>query len=85
MECTQDAVGVIVLRNGREVSMVKFSVEEQSRVPLNAYIIVQGNEIIHCRNHLECRPGSAIKRLVLKQKIVYRYDLVYCTYGPRVT
>ena len=74
MECTQDsihAVGVMVLSDGREVSMVKLSVEERSRVPLNACIIVQGNEIIHCRNHLECRPGSAIKRLVLKQKIIY--------------
>ena len=74
MECTQDSIqagDVMVLGNGREVSMVKFSVEERSRVPLNACIVVYGNEIINCRNHLECRPGSVIKRLVLKPKIIY--------------
>ena len=34
----------MVLGNGREVSMVKFSVEERSRIPLNACIVVHGNK-----------------------------------------
>ena len=63
IECTQDSIqagDVMVLGNGREVSMVRFSVEERSRIPLNACIVVHGNEIINCRNYLECRPGCAI-------------------------
>ena len=50
----------MVLANGREVSMKKFSVEERSRVPLNACIVVHGNEIIHCRNHLEIGMSSRV-------------------------
>ncbi|KAL5502371.1 hypothetical protein EMCRGX_G009133 [Ephydatia muelleri] len=72
MECTQDSIqagDVMVLGDGREVSMVKFSVEERSRVPLNACIVVHGNEIINCRN-LECRPGCAIKREPEKTNLV---------------
>ena len=45
MECTQDSIqagDIMVLGNGREVSMVKFSVEERSCVPLNACIVVYG-------------------------------------------
>ena len=47
MECTHDSIqagDVLVLGNGREVSMVKFSVEERSRIPLNACIVVDGNK-----------------------------------------
>ena len=74
IKCTQDSIqagDVMVLGNGREVSMVRFSVEERSRVPLNACIVVYGNEIINCRNHLECHPGSVIKRLVRSLLTVY--------------
>ena len=61
MECTQDSIqagDVMVLGNGREVSMVKFSVEERSRVPFqNACIVVHGNEIINCRTIWNVVPG----------------------------
>ena len=60
MECTQDSIqvgDVMALGNRREVSMAKFSVEERSRVPLNACIVVHGNEIINCRTIWNVVPG----------------------------
>ena len=61
MQCTQDTIhseDVIVLGNGREISMVKFFMVEQSRVPLAA---VHANEVMtgsNCRKEMECTQDS---------------------------
>ena len=46
MECTEDTIHVgdkMVLCNGREVFMLKFSVEEESHLPFTSSIVVHGN------------------------------------------
>ena len=81
MQCTQDSEDVIVVGNGREIPMVKFSIEEQSRV---ACIVVQGKEVMagsNCHTVL----NAELKEMECTQDSIQAGDVMVLGNGREVS